>query len=95
MYTADATYDDIKAAANDGMLNPGGSPCPLLFYLEDVKRVGKPLYELKCISAIGLLLTSSHYGGVYTGETAAAPMVTPGGKSVEGVWVDFKERPTA
>lgn len=41
------------------------------FHLEDVERVGKSLYELKCTSAIGLLLTSYHYGGVYTGETAA------------------------
>lgn len=41
------------------------------FYLEDVERIGKSLYELKCTSAIGLLLTSYHYGGVYTGETAA------------------------
>lgn len=41
------------------------------FYLEDVERVGRSLYELKCTSSIGLLLTSYHYGGLYTGETAS------------------------
>lgn len=38
------------------------------FKLEDIVRTGKYQYKLSCVSAIGLLLTSDHYGGVYTGE---------------------------
>lgn len=41
------------------------------FKLEEIKRTGKYEYQLSCLSAIGLLLTSDHYGGIYTGQTAA------------------------
>ena len=41
------------------------------FRLEDVKRTGKYEYQLNCLSSIGLLLTSYHYGGLYTGQTVA------------------------
>lgn len=44
------------------------------FYLESIKRTGKYEYTLNCLSAIGLLLTSDHYGGIYTGESAAEVM---------------------
>lgn len=44
------------------------------FYLENMKRTGKNEYTFDCVSAIGLLLTSDHYGGLYTGETAAEVM---------------------
>lgn len=40
------------------------------FYLESIKRVGKYAYQLSCMSAVGLLLTDRHYGGIYTGQTA-------------------------
>ena len=40
------------------------------FYLETMTRTGKDEYTLTCLSAIGMLLTSDHYGGVYNGETA-------------------------
>lgn len=40
------------------------------FYLESIKRVGKYAYQLSCVSAVGLLLTDRHYGGIYTGQTA-------------------------
>lgn len=41
------------------------------FRLQDIVRIGKDRYRLDCVSAIGLLLTSYHYGGLYTGQTAA------------------------
>lgn len=42
------------------------------FYLaEKIKRTGKYEYSMSCVSAIGLLLTEYHYGGIYNGETAA------------------------
>lgn len=42
------------------------------FYLaEKIKRTGKYEYSMSCVSAIGLLLTDYHYGGLYNGETAA------------------------
>lgn len=40
------------------------------FRLNSLQRVGRYEYQLDCISAIGLLLTGQHYGGVYDGETA-------------------------
>lgn len=39
------------------------------FYLESIKRVGQYAYRLNCLSGIGMLLTSYHYGGIYTGQT--------------------------
>lgn len=44
------------------------------FFLESTKRTGKYEYTLNCLSAIGLLLTSDHYGGIYNGEPAAEVM---------------------
>lgn len=41
------------------------------FRLESIKRVGRYAYQLNCLSDIGLLLTSEHYGGIYTGQTVA------------------------
>lgn len=38
-----------------------------LFYLEKITRVGPYDYKMQAISAIGLLLTDTYYGGVYTG----------------------------
>lgn len=37
------------------------------FYLNDVKRVGRYIYDFSCISAIGILENSMHYGGMYSG----------------------------
>lgn len=41
------------------------------FRLETIKRTGRYEYQLNCVSTIGLLLTSYHYGGLYTGQTVA------------------------
>lgn len=38
------------------------------FYLHNVTRVGRELYEVSCVSGIGLLDTPLHYGGLYTGQ---------------------------
>lgn len=41
------------------------------FYLaEKIKRVGKNTYQISSVSAVGLLLTAYHYGGIYNGEKA-------------------------
>lgn len=40
------------------------------FYLRNVKRSYK-FYDFTCISAIGILGDTLHYGGIYTGETVA------------------------
>jgi hypothetical protein len=37
------------------------------FYLQDVKRVGRYIYDFSCVSAIGILENSMHYGGMYNG----------------------------
>lgn len=38
------------------------------FYFSSIERVGIHQYEVKCISGIGLLENSQHYGGIYTGQ---------------------------
>lgn len=40
------------------------------FYLESIKQVGKWDWTFNCISPVGMLITSDHYGGVYTGQKA-------------------------
>lgn len=41
------------------------------FYVENVSRTGKYTYLISCISGIGLLKNSQHYGGIYNGTTFA------------------------
>ncbi len=38
------------------------------FYKKSVKRTGKYEFKLSCISSMGLLDVSTHYGGLYTGQ---------------------------
>lgn len=40
------------------------------FYLDSIKRVGRNLYEMYCVSAIGMLINIPHKGGIYTGTPA-------------------------
>lgn len=40
------------------------------FYLENIERIGKKDWKFNCISDMGLLVGSDHYGGLYTGQTA-------------------------
>lgn len=37
------------------------------FYMSSVKRTGKDQYIINCMSAIGLLESTRHYGGIYSG----------------------------
>lgn len=39
------------------------------FYVSEVERTGKNTYTISCVSAIGLLDTTTHYGGMYTGQS--------------------------
>lgn len=39
------------------------------YYMSSVERVGKTSYRITCVSAIGLLANSQHYGGIYSGIT--------------------------
>ena len=41
------------------------------FYVQTVKRIASDLYDISAISAIGLLITLNHYGGIYTGQTVS------------------------
>ena len=41
------------------------------FFLSKIKRVGAEVYQLECLSAVGLLITSKHYGGIYNGISAS------------------------
>lgn len=44
------------------------------FYMDKPKRVGRHIYEISCVSAVGLLDSSTHYGGIYSGQTVSAVM---------------------
>ena len=35
------------------------------FYVESIPRIGRDKYQFNAISAVGLLITSNYYGGVY------------------------------
>ncbi len=37
------------------------------YYMTSIKRVGKTKYRISCVSPIGLLVNSQHYGGIYSG----------------------------
>jgi hypothetical protein len=39
------------------------------FYITFMKRTGKTVFKMSCVSAIGLLDTLDHNGDIYTGET--------------------------
>ena len=41
------------------------------FYLEEIEQVGPIDWRFNCISDIGLLVSSDHYGGLYNGEKAS------------------------
>ena len=56
------------------------------FYVQSVARVGRQSYQFSAVSAVGLLMGKTHYGGLYTGETAAeviADIVAGTGVTVE------------
>lgn len=42
------------------------------FYMSSVKRAGKYTFAISCVSAVGLLDNTNHYGGVYNGTKLSA-----------------------
>ena len=42
------------------------------FYMTSILRVGKALWQITAVSAVGLLGKQRHYGGIYRGETFEA-----------------------
>lgn len=40
------------------------------FYVQSVERIGARLYRFSALSGVGLLMGKTHYGGLYSGETA-------------------------
>lgn len=41
------------------------------FFVSSITRTGKNLFKIICTSSIGLLINSTHMGGIYTGQTAS------------------------
>lgn len=37
------------------------------YYMSSIKRVGKNQYRIECVSPVGVLAKSKHYGGIYNG----------------------------
>lgn len=62
-YTEFVPGSDLEYKRNDKLVGK--------FYLRDVKRAGKYMYDFSCVSAIGILGDTMHYGGIYTGQTVA------------------------
>lgn len=65
------------------------------FYVQHVGRVGVDTYRFSAISAMGMLMGKTHYGGMYTGQTVAevvADIVADTGVAVEikTVFRDYK-----
>lgn len=42
---------------------------PMIFHVQDIKRVGPNFYNVSATSTLGLLIKSRHMGGIYTGQT--------------------------
>lgn len=61
---------DQRCAYGDEVLYYRGDDLFGKFHLKKTTKVYDDEFQLDCISAIGLLLTGQHYGGVYDGETA-------------------------
>ena len=57
-------YGEVLEYAQDGK-------DVLKIYVESVERTGRNSFQVFGISAVGFLLSSDHYGGVYDGESAA------------------------
>lgn len=56
------------------------------FYVQEVARIGRYTYRFSAISAMGLLMGKTHYGGLYTGHTVAevvSDIVSSTGVTVE------------
>ena len=67
----ESTGLDVRSRYSDTVEYYRGDKLFGKFYLaEKIKRTGKAEYSISCVSAIGLLLTEEHYGGIYNGETA-------------------------
>lgn len=43
---------------------------PMVFRVQNIKRVGPKLYEITATSTLGLLTEGQHMGGIYTGQEA-------------------------
>lgn len=43
---------------------------PLVFRVQNIKRIASNLYEISATSTLGLLSEGQHMGGIYTGQTA-------------------------
>lgn len=41
------------------------------FYVNQVIRTGATSFEISCVSAVGILDQRTHYGGIYSGDTAS------------------------
>lgn len=53
-----------------------------IFYMSTIKRVSKWFFAISCVSAVGLLDTITHYGGLYTGQTFSAVVASITGGAI-------------
>lgn len=72
---------ECEIISNDSSLTSFEVDAPLVYYVDEkrvgtyyiqnIVRIGKNLYQFDAVSAIGLLDKRDHYGGIYTGQTVA------------------------
>ena len=70
LWATNRTFDDIRTLNygevvryyHDGKL--AGK-----FYVKNVDRISKDVYQINAMSAVGLLEAQRHYGGIYAGQT--------------------------
>lgn len=61
-------YDEI----GDNWVIVDGPKLKTKAYVKNVERLGKSMYRINCMSAIGLMNKQMHKGGIYQGETFGA-----------------------
>lgn len=45
------------------------------FYIDEIIRNGNDTYTFRCISSVGILERTRHYGGIYTGQTVKSVLL--------------------
>ncbi len=45
------------------------------FYIDEIIRNSNDTYTFRCISSVGILERTSHYGGIFTGETVKSVLI--------------------
>lgn len=62
--------DILDFERNDILRYHARQGCPLVFYVQKIRRLGQGIYSISATSVLALLAEGKHLGGIYTGQTA-------------------------